>query len=509
MESNKPLFVLASAVTTFVAGGFLMVVHIGADSRETQDMHYNMNVRGAAPAAADYLGDFQRGKAEIKKKRDNFMSGFFGETPQAAALPGSSTASARKEAGPEAGPGSGDDAFERHYSKNFPEGYGARAPAYSGAGSWSDGGGDSASSASGTPPEPVLGFKRGHAGDGLPSVSVVKELPPAQNPSFGGPAAGPRSGAAPKLYASLPVNGGGQGPASRPWDGGSIPPYSGSRTGKAGGLQALCGQASPGALDSADESGRSGADSGYNSKLSGGAASAAASSGGGKAPAASAPQSVSGSGASGAAGAAGSKTGPKAAAPSASGNTADKSFDVFSARDSRAPESRSLLQSVVTDKLNGLDSKYVSAEEGAAAPEEKMLVSGAVSGGNPAAEKTASGAADTRSAAAAGPDPEDLNSLSPERRKELKKGIHVFLKRVENKFGAMADISYTSCETTPAICSDKEITRGYLTMTTSSKAEIVLGLKYIKTRWRRYTVSFKRSPSDPGSDIPANYRRRR
>ena len=149
--------------------------------------------------------------------------------------------------------------------------------------------------------------------------------------------------------------------------------------------------------------------------------------------------------------------------------------------DAGAAGDEDLLQSVVTDTQNGKDAKYVSPEEAAAPPEESMLKSGGVS---------------PLEAAAKGPpvaDPKDFASLSPERKQEIKKNIHVFLKRIQNPkwFGAMTDIKTTSCLSTLDLCEANGISGNYLTITTE-KAKLDLGVKYIKTKWRRYTIDVQR-----------------
>jgi hypothetical protein len=119
-----------------------------------------------------------------------------------------------------------------------------------------------------------------------------------------------------------------------------------------------------------------------------------------------------------------------------------------------------------------------------ASPDETLLKSGAIAG--------ADGTKD------AADDPKVFASLSPARKLEIKKDIHVFLKRVENRFGAMTDIKTTSCASTLDLCSSHGVSGNYLTMSTAKGAKLDLGVKYIKTRWKRYTIDFQR----PGAASP-------
>jgi len=85
---------------------------------------------------------------------------------------------------------------------------------------------------------------------------------------------------------------------------------------------------------------------------------------------------------------------------------------------------------------------------------------------------------------------EKFEELTLDRKLELKKRIHVFLKRVERRYGEMDDIFFTPCGSGDELCSEHGLTEGYLTLETHENAELHLGLKYINERWRRYTVGF-------------------
>lgn len=87
------------------------------------------------------------------------------------------------------------------------------------------------------------------------------------------------------------------------------------------------------------------------------------------------------------------------------------------------------------------------------------------------------------------PDPENFAELSAERKKRIRRHIHRFIRRFENRYGMMYDISYTPCEKGKELCVKHDLTKGYITFVTRMDAELVIGLKYIRQRWRPYTVS--------------------
>ena len=123
--------------------------------------------------------------------------------------------------------------------------------------------------------------------------------------------------------------------------------------------------------------------------------------------------------------------------------------------------------------------KYVPEEKASGEPEEALLQAGAaaITDENQNASKT---------------DPANFDDLSEERRKAMREEIHVFLKKVENKYGAMTDIYDTPCRLTPDLCKEHGISGNYLTMITAKGAKLVLGTKYLNGKWRRYTIDFKK-----------------
>jgi len=145
-------------------------------------------------------------------------------------------------------------------------------------------------------------------------------------------------------------------------------------------------------------------------------------------------------------------------------------------------EDQSLFGSIVSEKRNGGEYRYLSGEDSTGDPEEGLLKSG----GLPVRSIDKEFPGDDPQ-----PDPPKLSNLSEARKKELKTEIHTFLKKVENKYGAMIDIFSTSCGLTPELCKEHELEGNYLTMTTVKGVKLVLGLKYQDERWQPYTIEFK------------------
>jgi hypothetical protein len=140
------------------------------------------------------------------------------------------------------------------------------------------------------------------------------------------------------------------------------------------------------------------------------------------------------------------------------------------------------VKTVVTESQNGTDEQLVSEEDASKAPDSAMLTEG----GMPSAPATKALTPD---------DPADLKSLPAERKAQLNKQMLTFLKNIEHKYGRKTDIYYTSCITTPEVCTANGLTNGYLTMTTSGGARLQLGLKYAGRKWKMYTISLKKPAS--------------
>ena len=445
-----------------------------------------------------------RGGAAVKKRAGSILYGFLGGGGETApAAPDSRTA--QREVGQNAGAeqGAEGDAFEQYYKKHYSKDYGngdspdsASGPAPA---SWADveGGGSSTGGGegpgNGAAPQGRSG-KNAKKGEEAAAASPGAEPASGPHPGFGGPASGGGVPAAHRMYASLPAKNAqansGQNYGAQPGYGGGAF-ASGDKNGK---LSGMPGGGDGGALNGASEKMKTGGQSDFNAKAGGGASAAAAGAGGKAALAASGPQQASTDGKG--ADKAGDKTADKAAKTDA-GSGAAASDDSPAGVSSYDPSSgaQNVLKAVESEKLNGKDVNFVSADDSAAVPEESLLKAGASSGDN--AEKDLS-AADTS------PDPETFSSLSEARKTELKKEVHTFLAKVENKYGKMqpSGILYTSCKSGPEVCSAHALTEGYLTMTTVKGATLVTALKYVKGKWRMYTVDFK-SPASGSVKPPA------
>jgi len=525
MENNtkKPGALLALGLAVFFSCSFLLIVHIGVSGRAVQGMSYGFGSRSApVPAAvpapsAGYLSDFKKGAEIIERKSGAFYDSLFGGSAAAATAPGDEVASQRVPDGGDYSGGDADgDAFEKYYKKNYGGDNGRGAGAAGG--SWADmGGGGSASSGggdglSGTYAQRSSGKEQQKTAGEEASSSGAAEPGPVPGAGSKGEAVDGKSSADGKLYASLPGKSPEDGRIDLGGQPGASPEYGSRAPHKGGGLSSMPGQKSAVALDGVDEGMKAGSQSNYNSKMSGGAAAAAAAgSAGAAAPAASAPAEVAAGGASAAGGGDSSssggasakggetdaKTGDKDAktAPAAKGKR-ERSYQYV------APvEEDDLFASVVADRRNGKEMKYITEEEAAGVPEEGQLKAGAIAEDEEDEDAFNKDAANrdarVKEKDAPVPDPVNLKDLSAKRKKHLRKNIHAFLKRVENKreYGKMSDISRTSCVTTPDICKAYGVSGSYLTMTTVKGAKLVIGLKYVDNKWRRYTMEFKAPPA--------------
>ncbi|MEI7528158.1 MAG: hypothetical protein WCK76_04380 [Elusimicrobiota bacterium] len=488
MEGNsKPVFVLAFASTVVLTGGFLFFVYMDAESRKPEGMRSHFDLRGAASTASVYFHDVEKKGAELKTRAGNYLSGFFGGGAGPAA-PAVQTADARQEPAQEQY--SAEDEFEKYFKKSSEDG-GA-----SGGNPWADmgeggasGGGVAGGGAGGSLTEAAAGpapkaASKKVAWDGSASPDVKA---PAYSPRavLNVPAQEGLRSAAPRTFASLTPREGPGGSESGPGYGKGGVDYGDKARNAASGFNNAQGKGTA-SLDGASESERSGAQSSYNSKMSGGAAAAAGAgaAGGGSAPAASGPKAAedgkAGAAADGKTGADAGKTADadKTAAGAATKNKRDKSM---LSSDDAAEEDTDLLKSVVTDRQKGLEVKYVTDEEAKEPPEPTLLKANVTDGDN------------TKSAEVAAPDSPKFASLPAARKLELRKEIHRFLKRIEVRFESpMTGIYSTSCNTTPELCADHGITMSYLTMTTENSGQVVMGLKYANTRWRRHVIDFKR-----------------
>ena len=479
MDNNtkKPALFVALVITVFLAGGFLFIVYVGVNSMPPQKMHSHLTFRYAADAASAYFESFQKSSEIIKNKAESFIDSFFAET--GGTVPGSkNNVTAQRK----------PSRYDNMFGKNFEEyarDYESLRDGESG--SLAEGSGESAyggymsSGRQDTMTQnayrkgPRKAAKAGAASSGAGKSASAPGAVPSQAASAGNRAAAPR------LQASLPMKNTKNTPVntvSRPPSGGALRGYGNSKPQKSGGLQNFRdkGPGPGGVADGASEGMRAASQSGYNSKMSGGGASASAgasASSNASVPAAATPRKLSTK----------VKPGDITAEPG-SDTGADTAGELFAGN--FIAEDLDLVRSVIADKLNGADANYLSDERAAPPPVEPLLKAGAIAG----MEDIKKDPADV--------DPENFDSLSKERKESLKKEMHTFLKAVEDKYGPMNDIYHTTCRSAPDVCKTHGLSQNYLTMTTQKGAKLVLGVKYVNSRWRRYTIDFKTPESKPG-----------
>ena len=480
---KKPEAVLVLALLFFFVGGFLILVHIGVSGRKTQEISYGFSLRGASAAVSAYSGDFKRGWEVVKTKRAAFFENFFSGAAQAVPASGrakaAQLAAGREGAADDYGEG---DAFNKSYRDNYARRYGRSGGADGGFQVDMSGGESSTDGGGGLNEIPAQGASRKNTRKGADADAPVAPglVPPPQGAAFGRPAAGGKSAAAARRYASLPGKNTPNNAAPNP--GGQFgvsAEYGGKQPRKGGGVSGMGGNNPGGALDGAAEGMKAGAQSSYNAKMSGGAKAAASS--GGSAPAVSGSKDAS---AGGKAGAAAAKTADTAAAKDSETNYAvGEDYADYPAGD------HDLLSSVAADKNKNRDFNY-GTDLVKGLPDDAELIPGAVVGDSAGVDDKDS------SVAPADIDPADLTDLSVERSEELKKEIHTFLKKVENKHGKMNNdgVTRTSCDLTPEFCKENGVSGSYLTMTMGKAEKLVtlhLGMKYVKNKWRPYTIDLK------------------
>jgi len=526
MESKftKPAHLVVFGMFIMTLGGFFTVMHVGISARKADRIQHGFAFRGAPePEKTSLAGDFKRGGAIVAAQARNFTGGLFSRPENRPPARGDYKASARASIYDEernGAPGE-KDPFEEFYEKNYGRGAGASysAPAASWGGSASSWSGSGASSTAGR----AESSPAGRTAESSPAAAAEEREEEGfgggedpGGPVFGGPLGktAPRE----QLHASLPRGAGPWQGLERPGElsGGGLAP-SGVKGEKGGTLSGMPGRKDPGALDGAGENARSGSQGSYNSKMAGGAAAAAAAApgavpeaakpkevsadtGGSGGGAGSGSSAASGSGAdSGGAGAgAGDKAGDKAAdTPGGKPEAAQPKEEEYTDRSGfyAAPgEDLAFLKTVALERSKGAEVNYVTEEDAAGELDESLLKSGAAITEAPAEKSFL--AARSAPDRAARTDPERFSDLSPERKKELKKEIHVFLKRIERRYGALEDIVYTSCAAGREICAEHGLTEGYITMKTRKRAKLLLGLKYVEKKWRPYTIGFT-LPSRP------------
>ena len=311
----------------------------------------------------------------------------------------------------------------------------------------------------------------------------------------------------PKLFASAAggfsrLNTGGSQNTSTAQD------WSGSR-GSSGGagkaLQGMRGSAASAALGGGEESAKSGGMSDFGSKMAGGAAAIKAE-GGSSAPAASKPSDKSSGSSLG--GSSGGDTGSSSDGGGASDKASDKAQDKTAAA---ASDNSSLVNgssssdddagdggaaaanffgSVVKSYGNG---ESVKDEDGKTAvtgqPNEALLKDGGMMTAK--AELLASA---KRSGAQVSSDPEsdpeNFSDLSAARKKQLKRRMMAFLRRVDINYGGKKYMDSKTCGEDPVTCNKYGLTEGYLEMGTYKETEIKVSYKYSDNKWRLFTIGF-------------------
>jgi len=500
----KPVHLVAFGMFVMTLAGFFTVMHVGISARRADQIRHGFAFRGApAPEKSSFADDFKRGGAIVAAGARNFAGGLFsssdGRPPAARSYAAATRRASIYDEERNGAPGE-KDPFEEFYEKNYGRGAGASysAPAASWGGaapSWSGSGGSSTAGRAYTSASEQAGAGSPHTDAAVPGDEGAEESEAPGSPVFGGPLG--REDAQRKLHASLPQGAGPWQGLERPgeFSGGGLAP-AGVKGEKGGTLSGMPGSKAPGSLDGAGEDARSGSQGSYNSKMSGGAAAAAAAAPG-AVPEAAKPAEVSadaggsggGSGSGGTSGDAGTGSVDKTGDMSETEQPEEEEYTDRSNFYAAAAEDQAFLKTVVLERSKGAEAKYVTDEDSAGELDESLLKSGSVVPEAPA-EKDFLAARSDPNRARTKTDPELFSALSPERRKELKREIHVFLKRIERRYGALEDIVYTSCGAGRELCAEHGLTEGYITMRTKKGAKLLLGLKYVDKKWRPYTVGF-------------------
>lgn len=513
---RNPALLIAVAMLMLVTGGFLTVLQVGISARRGSGIQHGFSFRaGEAKAEPSYFDDLERGSDIIKSRTSEFFGDIFGGGSDPAA-PGGTYASAAgggryrgysaDEIAGKYAPG--DDAFEKYYQENYGSGGASYSPSSSYGGDvgtfYGGGGGGGSSQDVPRGDQSASGGKAGAPDEGGGEGAPEGEARPAA-----GIAGLAGDSAAPKLYASLPSKGAGKGGSALSGSGGGSGPGdnsgpsfdggagAGKGSGKAGGLDAFRGGGAAKNLDGGLEGERTGGAASYGSQMSknaGGVASGGSGGGGGggAVPEASKAENASSSG--GSSSSSSSPASSSGGSSRSSGYSRDDTDSTYYGGGAGQPQTRAaddnLLKAVVTERLNGAEDKYVTPEEAGEGVDKALLAAGA----SPQDSLAKSGDGKKPQ-----PDPESFAAVTDTRREELKKEVHVLLKRVETDYGAMKDIQFYSCSAYPEICKAHGLTENFLTMTTGSGATITLGVKYVRKRWRTYTLDFK----DPSGAKPA------
>lgn len=520
MERNSsPLRWVMLGLFTLLMGGFLAAVHIGNLSRQEEMMRGGFGYRGqradaaggapaaqgsgtaASPASAGRGGSFSE---KVSGLADSLLDWLGGKS-----APDGSASVAQRPPEDRGGAASEErDPFEEFYGKYYGHSSAASSPPGGGFSSFA-GGSSSSSGASAPSAGPSAASAQPAPAGPAASAAAARQEQPGK-PLFGGPLG--RSGnRPPPLQASLPSGGLPRQPASAGPDGGfpGLPAGQRAARGSGGGsVSGMRGGVAAADLNDAASSLRNGAQGEYASKMSMGAAAVASGAGGSGGGGGSAP-AASSAGSSGGSSGGGSADAPKPASSSGDekgsgeqkSSAAEEDYGGLGANSAGPGPEQAFMKSVAVERRNGEEVKYLAEADYKAMPERTLLKSGGMPAEyddkdqKTAEQPAADGSGDMKSLsfekkrAPRPPDPENFSSLTDERKIQLRERMHRFIRRFENKYGEMTDIFFTPCMNDAALCEKHGLKEGYLTEATSSDAQLVLGLKYSRKRWRPYTVS--------------------
>lgn len=503
---KDPAFMLTVALGTFAVGGFLAISHLGKTSAPVQ-MSAGFSSRFApekaqasAAAPSSHLENFRRGVGALKAQASSAAAGFgfsFGgpsPAPRTAASPLASGESWR--AGSSSSRGGYEDDGPRDWASSYYKG--PKGLSAGGSSSWAaSGGGESKTGADAAGNWTASG---GESGEGqAPEGEEMSEVDAEAVARYARAQASPGAAgqAASAMYASLPSRG---GPSSASPAGGHHAQggsYSGVPPGNTGSVSGMRGGVSGADLGGAAESQRAdamdllkfradGATTGGEVKAvdasqlrvvegggstAGGSSGSSGGSGGAGGSGASSPRS---SGGSDQAGGSPSGTTPSNTPKAAANNARPEAQPVLLA----SALNTDLLQDIASEKLNGRDEKYIraaapglkSADAPAETPLEELLAPRTIHPSHAASGSEKSAAADR-------PDPETIEDVRGARREAIKAEMHVFLHKLESRYGKMSDIQRVSCSSDRDNCREHGLRGAYITMATSTGAKLALGLK--------------------------------
>lgn len=526
---KDPAFVLTLALGTFAVGGFVAVSHLGRTSEPVQ-MKSGFSTRfapeqpaAATAAPASHIENFRRGTEVIKARAYAAASGF-GFSFGGASAPRAATASA-----------SGNESWRRASSssrgqyadggpKDWASSYykGPKGMSSGGSASWAASGSASQTGASASAPWTASGSDAAGdaaAGEEMPEVDAAAVARYARAQASPG-AAGQATSA---MYASLPSRSGSassSGGYSQPAGAGNSFPS--VEPGRPGTISGMRGGVSAADLGGMDEGMRSGSGGSYGAQMAGGAADVAAKVAAVPMPSGDAAKAVTpsggsssggsssgGSSAGGSGGATGSSAGTTPAnTPKSTGNNSQPEVAPVLYASAQTPD---LLQEIASEKLNGRDDKYLRS----ASPELKSMDDTADSGLDALLQPRTvhpspapAGSEKSVAPAQTNPDPENLEEVRAARREAIKTETHLFLHKLESRYGKMSDIQRVSCYSDRDTCFNHRLRGSYMTMVTATGAKLALGFKRTDGGSRGDRADGRRGfkRSDSGTREPAKWR---